>query len=446
VTFGSLFAGIGGMDLGLERAGMRCMWQVEIDDYARGILARHWPDVRRWDDVRTFPTDVANAERFSGEPRRDARDMGREARTGQEDGTQRQRDGKSTDDRGSTWHVDLVAGGFPCQDVSYAGKGAGLAGERSGLWYEFARIVRVLRPRYVLVENVAALLTRGLDAVLGTLASLGYDAEWHCLPAAAVGAPHIRDRVFVVAYAVISKSGERSNLDMQRRRPRQAEQAGVGRGEISQPIGHRSQGLIASGSEARATLRSYRADCQQWHHDPADDPQSGVGGMVARLSSWMDGGLIEGKDSGSGAAQTLRNVWNDDVAQAVQRSLGGLSDFQAASVLFAFMREHKADGWLPRELLACSETLEGELRGMRIRLYAGSTPQGRGSEQQHAGEHPDAVRKVPRSHSSWDSCVPRVASGVPNRVDRLRGLGNAVVPQVAEWIGRRIMEHAEAAE
>ena len=157
MTFGSLFAGIGGMDLGLERAGMTCSWQVEIDPYARRVLERHWPDVRRWDDVRTFPPP--------GE-----------------------------------WGVDLICGGFPCQDISFAGKGAGLAGERSGLWYEFARVVRDLRPRYVLVENVSALRVRGLDAVLGTLALLGYDAEWSCLSACAMGAPHTRDRMFIVAH------------------------------------------------------------------------------------------------------------------------------------------------------------------------------------------------------------------------------------------------------
>jgi DNA (cytosine-5)-methyltransferase 1 len=158
MTFGSLFAGIGGFDLGLERAGMTCKWQVEIDDYASRVLAKHWPDVPRHDDVRTFPTA--------------ARD----------------------------WAVDVICGGFPCQDISGAGNKRGLAGERSGLWREFARIVGCLRPRYVIVENVAALLVRGMGEVLGDLASLGYDAEWHCIPAAAVGAPQFRDRVWIVAY------------------------------------------------------------------------------------------------------------------------------------------------------------------------------------------------------------------------------------------------------
>lgn len=157
MTFGSLFAGIGGIDLGLERAGMRCAWQVEIDDYASKVLAKHWPNVPRFRDVRDCGAHNLTA-------------------------------------------VDLIAGGFPCQDISYAGKGAGLTGERSGLWFEFARIIGELRPRYAIVENVAALLDRGMGDVLGTLASFGYDAEWHCIPAIAVGAPHIRDRTFIVAY------------------------------------------------------------------------------------------------------------------------------------------------------------------------------------------------------------------------------------------------------
>jgi DNA (cytosine-5)-methyltransferase 1 len=146
------------MDLGLERAGMTCRWQVEIDDYATRVLEKHWPDVKRFRDIRTINT-------------------------------------------GELEWVDLICGGFPCQDISNAGKRAGIDGERSGLWSEFARIIRDLRPRYVLVENVAALLVRGIDRVLGDLAACGYDAEWDCIPAAAVGAHHIRDRLFILAYS-----------------------------------------------------------------------------------------------------------------------------------------------------------------------------------------------------------------------------------------------------
>lgn len=176
-TFGSLFAGIGGMDLGLERAGMKCVWQVEIDDYCQRVLAKHWPDVRRHNDVRTFPPTEADE-----------------------------------------WRCDLIAGGFPCQDISNAGKRAGIDGERSGLWSEFARIIRVVRPRYVLVENVAALTSRGLDRVLGNLASLGYDAEWDCLQAKEFRLPHRRSRLFIVAYSA-QKLGDGHEVFQRAERP-----------------------------------------------------------------------------------------------------------------------------------------------------------------------------------------------------------------------------------
>ena len=165
LTVGSLFAGIGGFDLGLERAGFEIAWQVEIDPYCQRVLAKHWPHVQRYGDIRTI-------------------------------------------DWGTVEPVDLLCGGFPCQDISLAGKGAGLAGERSGLWFEYAKAIEALQPRYVLIENVSALRSRGLDQVLGSLAALGYDAEWHCIPACAVGAPHRRDRVWIMANA--SRAGGRA--------------------------------------------------------------------------------------------------------------------------------------------------------------------------------------------------------------------------------------------
>lgn len=162
LTFGSLFAGIGGFDLGFERAGMVCRWQVEIDSFCQRVLEKNWPDVKRWSDIRTLFT--------------------------------------TTPERGRDWYVDVICGGFPCQDISNAGKGNGIDGKKSGLWKDYVRVIDVVRPRFVVVENVAALLVRGLDRVLGDLASLGYDAEWDCLRAEWFGLPHRRERVFVIAY------------------------------------------------------------------------------------------------------------------------------------------------------------------------------------------------------------------------------------------------------
>ena len=164
-----LFSGIGGFSLGLERAylegveydGFETVAFCEIEDFPRRVLARHWPGVPCYRDVREL-----TAARLAT-------------------------DGIA---------VDVITGGFPCQDISNAGKGKGLAGERSGLWSEIARLADELRPEFIIVENVAALLNRGMGQVLGDLASLGYDAEWNCIPASAIGAPHIRDRVWIVAY------------------------------------------------------------------------------------------------------------------------------------------------------------------------------------------------------------------------------------------------------
>ena len=267
MTFGSLFAGIGGLDLGLERAGMQCKWQVEINPYAQRVLTKHWPEVRRHDDIKTWPES-------------------------------------------DTESVDLICGGFPCQDISFAGKGAGLSGERSGLFYELIRVVREMGPRYVLLENVSALLVRGIDDVLGTLASIGFDAEWHCIPAAAVGAPHIRDRVFILAY-----------------------------------------------SNGR---------------DGGDEPDN-IGENGSRRIS-----------------DNIRSSGIDSADVADTASTG-------------------------RETCFADRMGKGKQTG-----------------------------RVSAPHSGWwatEPSVGRVADGVPARVDRLRGLGNAVVPQVAEFIGNAIVEH-----
>ena len=158
-----LFSGIlGGFSLGLERTGgFKTVAFCEIEEFPRKVLAKHWPDVPCYHDIRELTGDRLRADGIA---------------------------------------VDVICGGFPCQDISKAGRGAGIDGERSGLWADYARLIGELRPKYVVVENVSALLNRGLDRVLGDLATLGYDAEWHCIPAAAVGAPHIRDRIWIVAY------------------------------------------------------------------------------------------------------------------------------------------------------------------------------------------------------------------------------------------------------
>jgi DNA (cytosine-5)-methyltransferase 1 len=304
-----LFSGIGGFSLGLERAGMHTVAFCEIDPYCRAVLRKHWPDVPVYGDVRSLTAaTLANtawhvrAEQTESRPERERigpcsqsinmadADSERELQQGGTFGQERRRLG----DCG----IEVICGGFPCQDISVAGRGAGIEGERSGLWMEYARIVGEVRPRYVIVENVAALLGRGLARILGDLAALGYDAEWHCIPASAVGAPHRRDRIWIVAHAI-----------------ELSERRGTGR---------------------RETISGR----------PRDD--------------------IEGSgDDAIPLANTGRLT-----PQRFRSNLGEIGE---------------PDWWLV------------------------------------------------------ESDVGRVADGVPNRVDRLRVLGNAIVPQIAEIIGRAIM-------
>lgn len=159
VTFGSLFAGIGGFDLGFERAGMTCKWQVEIDPFCRKALAKHWPSVRRHDDIRTFPTDEACG-------------------------------------------VDVICGGFPCKQTSTGaavhGRRSGLDGKDSGLWWEFLRVVNTIKPIGVVIENPSG-VKKWATTIEGCLADAGYGVQRHELEAADFGAPHQRRRVFWIA-------------------------------------------------------------------------------------------------------------------------------------------------------------------------------------------------------------------------------------------------------
>lgn len=285
---GSLFSGIGGFDLGLERAGFTTAWFCEADEFCQRVLAHHWPAVPCYPDIKELRGDEV-------EP------------------------------------VDVLCGGFPCQDLSVAGKQAGIEGARSGLWSEYARLVGELRPRYVVVENVAALRykRRGFGRVLGDLASLGYDTEWHCIPACAVGAPHERDRIWLIAYPAVPGHAHPLVAD-----PERLGSAGRGAsGDLASPPGT-SQG----DSEER-----------QRCGDAPDD---------------------RGPD---GARRTL-----------------------------------------------------GDLNGPGLEGHRGPVAS--------SADHPWAA----------EPDVGRVAHGVPARVDRLRALGNALVPQIAEWIGHRIVAHEEA--
>ena len=158
-SIGSLFAGIGGFELGLERAipGAFTLWQVEQNNFCQKVLAKHWPQAQIYDDVKNI-------------------------------------------NKNNVEQVDILCGGFPCQDISIAGKGEGLNGEKSNLYWQLHRIIDELQPKAVIMENVPVISIRGLGTVLGSLSEIGYDAEWCTIRASDFGAPHKRERWFCIAY------------------------------------------------------------------------------------------------------------------------------------------------------------------------------------------------------------------------------------------------------
>jgi DNA (cytosine-5)-methyltransferase 1 len=367
VNVGSLFSGIGGFELGFERCGMSTLWQVEQDAYCRAVLARHFPEARRFEDVR----DVG------------AQDLA---------------------------PVDLICGGFPCQDLSSAGHGAGIDAARSGLWSEFARIIRELRPGYVVVENVPALLTgKGkrwdrapVGRVLGDLAEAGYDAEWACLSAREFGAPHLRKRVWIVAYpARDAQAGAAAATGSERKRAGQGGAASRARAVSDADRDGRSQGLLLGSGPGE---RSRPADAL-----------------------------------GRGAVEALADA--EGVPERPRLRQGGSSEKR---------RGRSRDRSGARGVVANAERVGRQRRSDQPRRGDPQRPSAVGSK---GPAHPARGRqeegscgRLPASEG-WgaEPDVGRVADGVPNRVDRLAALGNALVPQIAEWIGQRILAYEEEA-
>lgn len=334
MTVGSLFTGIGGLDLALEHFGHRVIWQAESDGYARAVLAKHWPAVKCFEDVREI-------DATSPPP-------------------------------------DIICGGFPCQDISNAGKRVGIDGERSGLWSEFARIIREVRPRFVFVENVAALAVRGLDRVLGDLAALGFDAEWDVLRAADVGAPHLRARIFILAYA----NSVHSWLQPGRRPgtggsdPSVAADDGARRHVANASCGGQRQGEwdVCPGQPDADRRRTPLADADEH-------------GLAIEWRAQRERGEARIEDPS-------RNVADG------RRCAGALADANGAR-------------WGSEARVAIARERSEEA--------------GQG-EAQHRGR-----ARCLGGHWAVEPQVGRVAHGVPRRVDRLRCLGNAVVWQQAAF-------------
>ena len=353
MRFGSLFSGIGGLDLGLEMAGMECSWMVEVDKFGSQILKHHWPEAEIYGDIYTI-------------------------------------DGKELEP------VDLICGGFPCQPVSFAGKRAGTSDER-WLWGEFARIIRQVKPRWVVAENVTGLLSansgRAFAEVLRDLAESGYDAVWNVFPAGGqggVGAPHRRERIFIIAKKITDTNDKRV-----KRRKRLA--------------------LVQDGRDSdrvRSTL--------------ADTDSRRCTSFVNKRSSTEKNKRRKGNIEQSSTVSDVADTDREGSSAPLQRSSRS-------------GRQQESTSKVSRKSNAMADT---DSKSKHNRSNSKDDKKITGIQRQKTRlTNRKSSRKINiKNQWSVEPDVGRVAHGVPNRVDRLKALGNAVVPQVAKQIGEMIME------
>jgi DNA (cytosine-5)-methyltransferase 1 len=342
LTVGSLFSGIGGIDLGLERAGHRVLWQSEIDNYACRVLKKHWPEIPNLGDVKKINwSEVPN--------------------------------------------VDIIAGGYPCQPFSTAGKRKGKEDPRH-LWPYVLDAIRTVRPRYALMENVRGHLTLGFGDVLADLAGCGYSAEWQIISAASVGAPHRRDRLFFVAYP----DGERSHrTEVNSTEGRKSALADV--------AGRREAVAYSDDARVRAPERDMERE-RSTRFVFGDDSRDGISGRGSSMAD-ATGRRLEEREPESETTQDF-SLGSDEVGTMAYP--------------------------------------DGEQLGKH-----GSSSDAASESRQR---HDQRSRQATDDFGEWWKTEPgmgRVANGIPARVDKLRGLGNAVVPQVAELVGRLISQHAD---
>ena len=433
-----LFSGIGGFALGLQRTGgLETVGFCEIDKFCQKVLRKHWPDVPIYDDIRQL--FVANAESNQSNWERSGGLSPKSAQRSEEQ------------------KIDIITGGYPCQPFSVAGKRRGHEDERH-LWPEMFRVIQAVRPRWVIAENVAGHIQLGLDTVIAQMEAENYACWTFVVPACAVGAPHRRDRVWIVAYATCERTvREPTDIHQKDGRPFNAlpwqfvgtsNVADTGCKFMESPKSKPRQERTKGNASVRTLFTNENRQTEQWW-----TTEPNVGRTLDGLPSWLDRSVGRGMSYAEScrAIQELRELWSLNVSKALRRTIGGFDRVQQAEVLFSFLREYKAGSNEARLLVEGAEASEEFLRGLRVHAETPGASHRSRQNEQCAGEHPDAMQALPRllaydgeedwAGNGWEDAIPRVAHGVPNRVDRLKSLGNSIVPQIAEFIGLAILGH-----
>lgn len=435
-----LFAGIAGFSLGLERAGMETVAFCEIDKHCQAVLRKHWPQVPIFEDITKLKASDMPCE------------------------------------------IDLICGGFPCQDISVAGQKRGFKDEagrtRSGLWEEYKRLIKEIKPRYAIIENVANLRNLGLNQVIKDLWSIGYDCEWHIISARSIGACHLRERIWIIAYAYGSKvrkqskcelwsesealSGElgqaRETPDPQRlgqsgsRESRSSECAKKGRERETGRADHADANALnvpnpnmprlwqsfASEEEKSEWWAKATACVGDWY-----EAKSFVRGVFNGLSEWMESsrGTLDGETAKS-LLEDLSNlppkVYEKEIRPAIRRFKSISYEKDLFAILWKLQRE--SDSLCAfKEGEAFEERFLRELQ--RMQEFTNASYQ-RELERQFGAEFKNFMCQLP--HETPLGKVEELKAGLElerSRRERIKQLGNAVVPFIPELIGRAIMEY-----
>jgi len=337
-----LFHGIGGFALGAHWAGMKFEnhFCSDIEPYCQKLYKLRFPDSIQIGDITKIDTEELK-------------------------------------EYGTDW---IITGGFPCQDISIAGKGVGIHGSRSGLWFEYWRLIRDLRPRFAIMENVGMLVHRGLREVLGSLAEIGYDAEWQDIRASDVGAPHRRERIWIVAYP---KSERGRDIG---KNPANG-QGWKGGNELEKD--YKNAGYVADTGLSESSRRN-------------EATQRGEGKTCRQSAS-----------CGTISYTTMQRLEKQELQQGL------------------YVMEQKI--YIPGE----RELPDADNPRLQGRTETRDTHEEPENREQFAKRQSELNAE---HYWSVETDVGRLVNGLPGRVDRLKGLGNAIVPQIAELLFRQIKQ------
>ena len=450
-----LFSGIGGFSLGLQNTGgFETVAFCEIEPYCHRVLNKHWKDVPIYNDIKELTYDTLQADGI--EP-------------------------------------DVITGGFPCQDISVAGKQKGIIGERSSLWSEYARLIEDVRPKWAIIENVPTLRSKGLTLVLQNLSEIGYHAEWHCIPCSAIGGLHRRDRIWIIAYPLADTSCFRT---LSRHRKIQEENGEIPKrnnhAEFNDTSDNTEEGIVensnnygleggrsetrhqtSSGENPKENRRDYSDNTSRSSNDRGDSKESSVNGTLqgssngyktepttstglCRVSEESDNGKRVGTENRNqeNNSRTLVQERQTRIQSSNDRGLGEDQTSFTGSEVRSGDDEVGGDRMATETRTIPNSMCEG-LEGSEFSSDNSGQDEQRSKSSHGSASKPSGIRREPElivsrgqlerytdyAKTQWaiEPNVGRVAYGIPRRVDRLRGLGNAVLPQIPQFLGECIL-------